>query len=92
MSSLSLDTDFNVTVTALEQGEDKSSHSPGSSAQAKSASPSQVPCEEDVALGERSNSLAKCRMERTKLDRLSSLITDWEEVSPLGWRGNKTKS
>ncbi|XP_060775307.1 ankyrin repeat and SAM domain-containing protein 1A isoform X3 [Neoarius graeffei] len=95
MSSLRLDTDFNVTFTALDQDEVESSHSPEPSTQArrqscghmklshslsKSDSPSQIACEEDVALAERTKSLAKCRMKRTELDQLSSLITDWEET------------
>lgn len=99
MSTLPLDTDFNyVAVTSLDQTEEKYSHSPESSTQAmrrpckqkklfrslsKSDSDLLVPCEEDVALVERTNSLAKCRMERTQMDRLSSLTADWEEVSTL---------
>ncbi|XP_053492617.1 ankyrin repeat and SAM domain-containing protein 1A-like [Ictalurus furcatus] len=99
MSTLPLDTDFNyVTVTSLDQAEEKYSHSPESSTQAmrrpckqkklcrslsKSDSDLLVPCEEDVALVERTKSLAKCRMERTQMDRLSSLTADWEEIEKI---------
>lgn len=106
MSTVRLDTDLNcVPVTAVDQTEDVASHSPKSSTQArrrpcghvklsrslsKSDSDLLVSCEEDVTLSEKTKSLIKCTMERTHLDRLSSLTADWEEVSTLGWSGNKS--
>lgn len=108
MSAPPLDSDFiYVTVTAPDQAEAESSHSPESSSTqarrwpcgheklsrslSKSDSDLLVPCGEDVAVAERTKSLAKCRTEKTQMDQLSSLTADWEEVSALGIRGNKTK-
>ncbi|XP_058259955.1 ankyrin repeat and SAM domain-containing protein 1A isoform X2 [Hemibagrus wyckioides] len=99
MSTLPLDTDLNcVPVTALDQAEDVASHSPESSTQArrrpcghvklsrslsKSDSDLLISHEEDVTLSERTKSLIKCTMERTHLDRLSSLTADWEEIEKI---------
>lgn len=105
MSALHLDTDGNyITITAPDQTDDESSYTPESSTQArkqpcghvklsrslsKSDSDLLVSSEEYVTLGKKS--LAKGRTEGTQIDHLSSLTTDWEQVSTLGFRGNKTK-
>lgn len=102
MSTLLLDNDFSYgTVTSLDQAKDESSHSPQSSNQARrqlcahvelsrslfrSDSDFLVSYEDDVAGGERTKLLTKCRRERTHINRLSPLTADWEEVSRLGWR------
>ncbi|XP_027002993.1 ankyrin repeat and SAM domain-containing protein 1A isoform X2 [Tachysurus fulvidraco] len=94
MSTLPLDLNY-VPVTGLEQAEDEFSHSPESSTQARrqpcghvklscSLSKSDLdllaPCEENLALGEKNKCKIKCWMERTHIDRLSSLTADWEEI------------
>lgn len=107
MAALLLDTDCNyITSTASDQTNDEYNYSPESLTQAsrqsfrhvklsrslsKSDSNLLVSSEEDASLGKRTKSMAKGRTERAQMDRLSSLTTDWEEVSTFRFRDNKTK-
>ncbi|XP_060724270.1 ankyrin repeat and SAM domain-containing protein 1A isoform X3 [Tachysurus vachellii] len=97
MSTLPLDLNY-VPVTGLEQAEDEFSHSPESLTPPRRQSCGHVkfsrslsksdldllaPCEENVALGEKTKCKIKCWMERTHIDRLSSLTADWEEIEKI---------